>query len=253
VKIVASVIVRNELHRYLDLFARHLTGAVDEIRVLDDYSTDGSGKFMADKGASVLTNDGPTFDEHEGAARQRLLRHTMESEADWILAIDADEFVGDPARLRAAAEAAPASVPSLMLTMTEVWRADTEAIFVRTDGGWRERSCPILYRVPTSPSRRRAWRIQHKALACGREPTEVRRAYGRAIKSGTSVLHLGWARTSERQARYDRYVELDGGRYHASDHIKSIMAPPHKIRTTKQRWPEGLTALGPEIAARAAR
>lgn len=257
-KLVASMIVRNELGRYLDIAIAHLQTFVDEIRVLDDGSTDGSREFLrgfAD--VSVLDNPGVPFREQEGAARQALLRWTMETEPDWILAIDADEFVGDPYRLRAAVDEAGngrMSPPALTLDMEEVWEADNAYLGIRTDGGWRPHGCPILFRTPRGPQdRRQGWKIAPKRLASGREPMSVRRNYGLARKSGSEILHFGWTRIAERQARYQRYVELDGGKYHANAHIQSIMAPPAKIRTLTKEWPTGLGGISQEIVARTER
>lgn len=254
-KLVASMIVRNELHRYLGLVIEHLQTYADEICVLDDGSTDGSDEYLRDQGCNVLANDGPAFNEHEGAARQRLLAHTMTAEPDWILAIDADEFVGDPYRLRAAIEDAGnarLSPPAFTLDMQEVWEATPEVLAIRQDGGWRSHGCPILFRVPRLPQeRRQGWKINPKRLSSGREPMAVRRNYGLARGSGSAILHFGWARLSERQARYARYVELDGGKYHAGSHIESIMAPPEKIRTVTTEWPEGLRDYAEDIAHRA--
>lgn len=255
-KLVASMIVRNELNRYLGLVIEHLQTYTDEIRVLDDGSTDGSADYLREQGVAVAENEGPTFDEHEGAARQTLLRHTMNALPDWILAIDADEFVGDPYRLRAVIEDAGngrLAPPAFTLDMQEVWEATPEILAVRTDGGWRPHGCPILFRVPRRPEeRRQGWKINPKRLACGREPMSVRRNYGLARPTGSAILHFGWARESERRARYDRYVSLDGGKYHANSHIQSIMAPPEKIRMATSEWPAGLAEYATDIARRAA-
>jgi len=253
-KLVASMIVRNESERYIDLVARHLAGFVDEIRVLDDGSTDGTGDYLRTVGAIVEDNDGPSFDEYEGAARQRLLQHTMRGEPDWILAIDADEFVGDPYRLRAAIEedSGRFGPPAYKLTMEEVWGASEQTLAIRTDGGWRPHGCPILFRVPRSPQeRRQGWKINPKRLASGREPMSVRRNYGLARESGSEILHFGWAREDERRPRYERYAELDGGRYHANSHLESTMWPVERMRFVTKAWPDGLQPFAAEISARA--
>ncbi len=59
-----------------------------------------------------------------------------------------------------------------------------------------------------------------------------------------AVLHFGWANTAARQARYDRYQQIDGGRFHARAHLESILAPSPTLRGVT--WPE---ALAPHRAA----
>jgi glycosyltransferase involved in cell wall biosynthesis len=47
VKLIASLIVRNELKRYLEPCVAHLLEFCDEIRVLDDRSDDGTREWLA--------------------------------------------------------------------------------------------------------------------------------------------------------------------------------------------------------------
>jgi len=237
-KLIAGLIVKNEMRRYLPLAVDSLLEFVDEIRVLDDMSTDGSYDYLLGKErVSVLTNTGPTFFEHEGKARQALLNWTLEAEPTHILAIDADEFVSDGAALRSYLEG-PGQV--FTLVMEEVWKAD-ENLWIRHDGGWRAHPVPILYAVPQSRSH--DWQIMDRALACGREPLAVRRLAGRAVNLPISVLHFGWTDESNRQARYQRYVEHDNGNFHAKRHLDSIMWDDRQVQLRVREWPPSLTAL----------
>lgn len=245
-KLVASMIVRNELGRYLELAIGHLAEFCDEVRVLDDGSTDGSWEFLSQhEKVFALRNEGPTFFEHEGRARNALLGWTLASDPDYVLSIDADEFVGDPDLILRACHQRGAVYT---LQMEEVWRADETHLHIRVDHQWRPRPCPILWRAPQGTDRT-MWEIPDVQLACGREPLIVRRT--RAAVSGSSVLHFGWARLRERQARAERYFKHDGGRFHRDAHLQSILWPDDKVGLRQRHWPSGLTILAPSLAEQA--
>lgn len=233
VKLVASMIVRNERGRYLEPCVQHLQEFCDEIRVVDDGSTDGTADYLAEQGCFVWSNPRSTFYEHEGRARQQLLEWTLDAQPTHVLAIDADEFVEDGARLR---QQLGREIVAHTLCMQEVWAAG-ETLKIRMDGGWKPHPVPICWAVPIN---RAALRIQDRALACGREPLDVRRM--RQRPTGVCVLHFGWANPAEREARYQRYVEADGGKFHASRHLQSIMWPDAKVQLCEQEWPEAIAA-----------
>lgn len=240
VKLVASVICKSELGRYLEPFIAHLLEFVDEIRVLNDGSTDGSDEWLVQRDDRIVVSDlvNSTFFKHEGAARQVLLDWTFAAEPTHVLALDADEFVTDGAAVRAACET-DAGPGAWAVGIEEVWRANEQNLYLRCDGGWGlQGRSPLLYRVPQR--RGSDWRIMDRALACGREPIAVRRL--RATPVDATVLHFGWTREEERAARYQRYVEHDSGRFHARAHLDSIMFPDSRVKLRARQWP---TALEP--------
>lgn len=239
-KLVASVMTKNEIGRYLEPFISHLLEFCDEVRVLDDGSDDGTYYWLGGLAKPVIVkpNPGPAFFEHEGRARQNLLEWTLDAEPTHVLSIDADEFVSDGAAVRAACESEN-RVGVWTLLMEEVWKASPAKLQVRHEGGWRPHPVPILWSVPPQPSR--AFRIRDRALACGREPIYVAKHAHRAQATGVSVLHFGWTREAEREQRYQRYVTHDGGKFHASAHLQSIMWPDSRVRLRNRRWPKGLT------------
>jgi hypothetical protein len=246
-KLVASMITKNELGRYLPLVIEHLQAFCDEIRVLDDYSTDGTVEALNEwNGVVVQRNYGPTFDEHEGNARNELLRWTLLGKPTHVLAVDADEFVSDGQALRGWIEREAAQVYGI--AMEEVWEAN-KVLRIRTDGGWRPHPIPILFTAPARMDR--YWSIPPKKLACGREPLSVRNlwARGRAVTTDVSVLHFGWTREAERQRRFDRYMQLDGGKFHQGSHLASIMWPASRIILKNQPWPVGLRPLKERLLA----
>jgi glycosyltransferase involved in cell wall biosynthesis len=253
-KLVASVICRNELDRYLEPCIDHLLEFCDEIRVLDDGSNDETREWLSDRARAdarvqlkLLTRIGDhgganAFLNH-AAVRNHLLHFSLAGEPH-ILAIDADEFVADGAAVRAAC--ARDDADAWHLCMQEVWNAREDRLEVRQDGGWDEHDVPMLW----APGRLRgALRITDKGHATGRVPDAV---YGaRMGHTCTEVLHFGWARKAERQERFDRYAVGDAGRFHAAAHIASIMWPDERVRLTSRAWPAGLAGRKDAILERA--
>jgi len=239
VKLVASLIVKNELGRYLPECIGHLRDFCDLVVVLDDGSTDRTGEWLDDNTdwQMVVQHLDPSdgfFAGHEGRKRQALLDLTLQQFPDWVLGIDADEFVSDGKLLRQYADG-PRLVGSL--EMEEVWLCDRLGLTLRVDGGWRPHPVPCFWSARVAGYRGRSLRIADRALACGREPESVRRMFSRSRPTGASILHFGWANPATRQARYERYVTADGGRYHANAHLQSIMWPPADVTLERQRWP----------------
>jgi glycosyltransferase involved in cell wall biosynthesis len=233
-KLVASLIVRNEAHRYLAANLAHLAEFCDEIRVLDDASDDGTPNVLdSNEKVRTLRLDKPGFYEHEGNSRNQLLAWTLKAKPTHVLALDADEFVSDGERLRHACEQTPDV--ALALCMEEVWSISGNGYVSRQDGGWRAYRGVFAWPVTASTG---TLRLMDRKLACGRVPTRAGRR-GR-INTTLSLLHLGWANASEREARYQRYVEHDGGQFHQSQHLESIMWPEAKMMLRACPIPEGL-------------
>lgn len=238
-KLAASLVVRNELGRYLELCVEHLLGFCDTVVVLDDASDDGTTAWLIDhpdERLHVFTSPATHFYVHEGQTRQRLLDLTIEQKPTHVLSMDADEFVSDGAALRARLEAEP-NIEVWTLNMHEVWKTDRGGLYSRVDGGWRIHPISCLWRAPIV--RDSSWRILDRKLACRRVPTHVMTAAVTRKPSGVDIHHFGWTNQAERQARYDRYVRHDGGKYHSPKHLKSIMFPDANVRLSRHLWPDG--------------
>ncbi|HEY1309294.1 MAG TPA: glycosyltransferase family 2 protein [Vicinamibacterales bacterium] len=248
-KLAASMVVKNELGRYLPECIGHLREFCDLVVVLDDGSTDRTGEWLDDNTDEMMVvqhldpSDG-FFSGHEGRKRNELLRFTLNQLPDWVLAIDADEFISDGQAVRDYC-AGPREVGTL--EMEEVWRCDKKGMQLRMDGGWRPHPVPSLWSARLSGRRGQALHIPDRALACGREPDAVRRLFGRARSTGSSILHFGWAKEADRQGRYDRYVKADGGQFHANAHLESIMWPDEKVRLQERVWPTDLKRFRDQI------
>lgn len=245
-KVCASLILRNELHRYLEPCIAHLLEFVDEVCVFDNGSDDGWEETLrpswGDAGSRVIvwrdgeadTQAGSLFVNH-AARRQRLLELTVARDPAWVLAVDADEFVADGAALRSACETQ--DVGALALCLQEVWNAHDDRIEIRQDGGWREHDVAMLWR----PERiLQPHLIVDRGPATGRTPETLNHPATAHGHTCTALLHFGWANVAERADRYERYVIADGGRFHASQHLNSIMFPDDRLTLSLSSWPAGL-------------
>jgi glycosyltransferase involved in cell wall biosynthesis len=252
VKLAASVIVRNELGRYLEPCIASLLEFCDEVRILDDGSTDGwedacgwDDRVVVKRLESERRNGQPAFYQHADA-RNQLMRFTLEGKPTHVLAVDADEFVSDGPALRRLCEQ-PGDVWSLVVE--EVWATARNGLFTREDGGWRKHDIGIMWRPAAFG--RRPLLIRDHGHATGRVPDLV--GIRRVIRSHVSLLHFGWTNRNERAVRFERYDVGDGGKFHARTHIDSIMWPDRRVRLQRRPWPAPLGHLQEEITARAER
>lgn len=255
-KLAAMMVVKDEVWRYLQPCLDHLLEFCDAVCILDDGSTDEFREidWAPPNGVHILRQSESTFYQHEGNTRQTLLDWTMMASPTHVLAIDADEFVADGQALRQAlGQPSPRGV--WRLNMQEVWGASDDAIILRQDGGWKEHGIGIAFWVPpdhfTNRVLRRHWRIPDRALACGRVPITVAMNSNRTFEPPvTDILHFGWACERDRQARYARYVEHDGGRHHAGSHLESIMWADSRVNLTSRSWPDGLASVQQRLVER---
>lgn len=239
------MIVRNEIDRYLDPVVTQLLTFCDEIRVTDDGSTDGTRDWLeATDRVHVRAVEETEFYRHEGRARQAAMQWAYKGSPTHVLAVDADEYIAGGDLLREAL--ATDRMMVWTLDMQEIWQVRPEGLMVREDGGWRAHPVPICYRYVRVVGNQRGWQIPPRALASGRVPLNVARN-GRRMPSGAQCLHLGWACEADRDARYQRYVEHDSGRFHRSTHLESIMWPDDKVRLRARGWPDD---MDPDTRAR---
>jgi protein O-GlcNAc transferase len=106
IRLVGIGTVRNE-EDILESFVRHSLRFVDELRLIDHISTDRTAAILAALQAEGLPL---RVSRHTGLAQMqdilstRLAREAFRDGADWVIPLDADEFIDapDPAQLRAA-------------------------------------------------------------------------------------------------------------------------------------------------------
>jgi glycosyltransferase involved in cell wall biosynthesis len=241
-KLVASLVTHNEAARYLEVCVPHLLEFCDAVYAFDDGSTDGTAHALHRLGAVVTSQETSTFFKHEGRTRQLALDWTLKGAPDYVLNVDLDEFVSDGPAIRRACESGH---DAYGLTMMECWEATAEGLCIRVDGGWKPTRVPALWRVPT---RTAGLRIADRALACGRVPTSVDRRGAHPIDA--DLVHFGWTNEAERVARHERYAVADGGRFHRSAHLDSILWGCDRVELEGMGWPAGLAGAKDAILAK---
>jgi glycosyltransferase involved in cell wall biosynthesis len=238
------MIVKDEADRYLRPCFDNLLTFCDEIRVLDDGSTDDFREigWYDDERVVIQRSSAPTFFENEGLARQALLDWTMLGEPTHIVAVDADELIGDGLALRREMEAKTGNTGVWKLRMEEVWKASVDGLLIRWDGMWSPRPIGIAFEVPEMRRDRqvaRHWKIRPQN-ASGRTPIWITQASNRTTTDDvTAIFHFGWSCEADREARYARYANA-GGFNHDDKHIKSIMYGDDRVELRRVKWPAAL-------------
>lgn len=232
---MASMVVRDELDRYLRPCVASLLGFCDALVVLDDGSTDGTGEWLRSLERTTVVTDEPGFFAHEGKTRQKLLEITLAAKPGYVLAIDADEFVADGQAVRRAIEGSTA--PAFSLCMSEVWKADRNGLKIRRDGRWGPQRSPIIWKAPARADS--TWVIPQDEGGGGRVPKPVIARWRSALSIDVDIYHFGWANEEERRERHARYASRDSFG-HNPQHIASILFPDSKVGLDSNPWPRSL-------------
>lgn len=227
-RIFSLLVTRNEAHRYLKECLQWHSQIVDGIFVYDDRSTDDTVKIAREYATVVVRPSGPSFLEDEGTFRSlawdMFAHHFLPTEEDVIFAVDADEFListkEDSSFREVCAGNAQGSNNSLSLHIPEVFYYDESDVYVRTDGFWGDLWQPRICRWSNNI------KFQNKKMASGSLP-EI--SLGNIKKCHSfALLHLGYARDSDRQEKFKRYSGLPG---HNPAHVNSILQSP-----TLKKW-----------------
>jgi glycosyltransferase involved in cell wall biosynthesis len=232
--IYAVMPVYNEVDRYLQSVLTHLLPLVDSAFVYDDQSTDDSFDMAADMGAEVRTSISG-FLEHEGKFRQEMWwefeRVMSPREGDWVLAIDADEYLTTQnadctsasqlaIELMMTIKAAEAAGHiSVRLPVPEAFALENGVASVRIDGLWATVAGPRLFQYRPNGSFRQV------PMGCGSEPSYVSAAGPGYMAHDMELLHVGYAHPDDVAAKYKRYTSLEA-HGHNDAHIESIISQP---------------------------
>lgn len=209
------VVGPGEAERYLEQVLDRALYWADELHVVLDRKAGAKEEEVVRSRATSWQRSVLTWEDHEGRFRadawgsmEMAVSPTVD---DYIICLDADEVVFDHHLIRSGIKQNMGL--RIPFRFFEMW-GESE---YRVDGQWRPYEAPICFPY------REYGHFYNKALASGRQPTYVGQI--RAAPVLGTVLHYGYARPEDRQAKYERYMRLDGGQFHDIGHLKSIMGP----------------------------
>lgn len=215
--IIAQMIGRNESSRFLEEVLQRLSGQVDKIIFTDDCSEDDT-PGIAEKYAEVFSTPEPLFTKHEGKLRAFAWHNLSQfaSEGDWVVAIDCDEMLYsiNGSNIRDVLNSSEYDVVNVRFH--HMWNEDQ----YRVDKLWAPNNSSRIFRYLNNGQ------FLNRELACGSEPTYVAEWIQRRnfwIDSGLVMQHLGYIRDEDKLAKYERYSNIDGGKFHNLNHINSII------------------------------
>lgn len=230
-RIIASIVTKNETGRYFQSMLEHNKFWWSDLFVYDDRSIDGTADLAAEYTDHVYTRvvGDPGFLDHEGEFRSNALRTLVDkmsvAPGDWIFAIDSDEFLFTdygrytlPSLIEQAMEEGRLSVD---LKIPEIWSINHSRLYKRTDGFWDTMSLPRLYQYKPD------WAFRKKAMGSGSGPsyTYSNSNMYEANYNECHLLHVGYADERDRIAKHARYMSLKN-HGHNPKHIESIVEPP---------------------------
>lgn len=224
-RIIAHLVTHNEEARYLRDVLWWLNTMVDEVYVWDDQSTDNTVEIARLMGAHVEVRgqDVLSFAQDEAECRAAgwwwMIEASGAAPQDWVLCLDADEFLvpglGVTATERQMLEDATQLGGPVIFPVAEVFAVQSGIPMVRLDGYWGQIEAMRLV-----PARGMTFRVMTEG--CGSVPAHNFDAEGPVRGGPLSILHYGYARPEDRQLKHQRYGR---GRGHNPIHVASIVTP----------------------------
>lgn len=214
------MVVKNEADRYLEQCVRWNFSVLDDLLVYDDASEDESVSIAQKNGAVVVPREDevPPFIVDESAFRQAAWE-VMEdifspTPDDWILCLDADEFLvyDGPDQLE---HLLNTSGDGVVLPVDEIFLADGAGqMYRRVDGYWGQITALRLVRY------RPGGTFKKRRLGGGSVPTYVQDT---TTSSSVRIAHLGYLDPLDRAIKHSRYSSIKG---HSTAHVESILTAP---------------------------
>lgn len=224
-RITLSMIVRNEADRYLRRALESHRAYIDDAVIIDDGSTDDTVQVCREALDGIplhlVSNPKSTF-HNEVELRKQQWQETASRQPDWILNMDADEWFEAGKRDELKEIVRQPLADAVYFRLYDMW-SETH---YREDAYWQAHSMyrPFLVRF----KRDTAYEWKETPQHCGRFPRSI--AHFSYWCHPLRVQHFGWARSEDRQKKYDRYMKLDGdGTYGWKAQYDSILDPSPKL------------------------
>lgn len=205
-RVTLSMVVKNEVGRYLSRVLKGLAGHIDEAVIIDDASADRTAEIckqlLADVPLHLVKNKTSKFSD-EISLRKQQWEETIKTNPDWILNLDADELLEDGFWEAAQAFLEDETIERCDFRLYDMW-SETQ---YREDAFWSahktSRTFLLRYRADF------AYEWNETPQHCGRFPANC----DSFVKAGEEfrIRHYGWARKVDRAEKYRRYQRLDPG------------------------------------------
>ena len=203
-RILALLAFHDEI-RFLPGYFQNVRTQVDGVVALDDGSTDGSGEFASQQPYMLQLIRIPQREPHiwdEPRNRRLLIEAAWAHNADWIIALDADERLERDFRARAIVEierAENSGFQAFAVKYRELWDyADT----YRLDGIWGRKSQARLFKA------RRDNEFDTRTFHGHWAPLNSKHM-GSYPEADLIIYHLRMIQRSDRLSRQARYKQLD--------------------------------------------
>ncbi|HSQ35401.1 MAG TPA: LCP family protein, partial [Candidatus Binatia bacterium] len=203
IRLLALLAERDEM-AYLPGLLANVSPHVDGIVALDDGSTDGSGPFLESHPnvLEVLRIPADRAGWDEVGNFQKLHAAALRHQAEWIVALDADERLERDFRERAERvirRGGRFGLKAFTVKLRELWNTpDT----YRCDGIWgRKRMARLFAALPNH-------QFDYRPLHAVKAPLQARVA-GQFVAADLEFFHLRTVRREDRESRRDRYKALD--------------------------------------------
>lgn len=218
-RLTAIMQVRNEADRFLEACLQDLSEFVDDIIIVDDASTDGTANICRSfsKVSTLITLEQSKFHK-EWELRSFLWNVACSKKPDWLLAVDADEFYEEKAKMSMRLLMDQDRYDWVGFRFFDFWGGITH---YRDDKLWqihRRHTCTLMrylpgyyYFYPKMDHHVPRFPLSYAAL-----PGDL---------SELRVKHYGWAISKEeRYRKYLRYMERDPeGQWGSLEQYQSIL------------------------------
>lgn len=218
-KITLSMVVKNEEKRYLKEVLNKAKEYIDNAVIIDDASNDNTINIIKEELKDIpyilIENKESKF-SNEYELRKQQWEETIKINPDWIIFLDADEILEDKFKDKVKDMINNKEVDGYLFRLYDFW--DNENY--RDDILWCAHNTYRLFLIRYQENF--IYKFKNTAQHCGRIPYNcINLPYS---ISDLRIKHYGWAKESDRIAKYNRYMELDPkGEFGDMNQYKSIL------------------------------